>query len=99
MAERTQMATVGEVGDLLRVGRKRVYKLITQQKLRAIRFDGRGPYRIFASSVESLLGVKVKRPPNGPSRDEIVRRQHAAMERLGYRQRQAPADRGHGHTS
>ncbi len=78
MAEATQMATVAEVCGLLRVGRRRVYSLIRQGRLRAIRFDGGGPYRIFASSVESFLGVKQKTSLTSADEQEARREQHAA---------------------
>ena len=84
MAEATQMATVAEVGGLLRVGRKHVYRLIDQGKLRAIRLAGKkGPYRIFASSVERFLGVKQTTASTRADERAELRELHAAAARLG----------------
>ena len=83
-----QMMTVAEVATLLRVSPDRVRRWIRDGKLRAIRYDGRGQFAVFASSVSAWIGRHVSAPAarkrTRREREVLSRRDQAARRRMGY---------------
>ena len=76
------MLTVRDVAKLLATSERYVrQELIGRGKLRAIRLKRRGPWRVYASSVERLLGHPIC---HEKSEAYYARRTADARRRLGY---------------
>ncbi len=83
MTELPEMMSVKDVARHLNVGRRTVYRLIENGKLRAIRYADDGPYRIFPESVASFLGVTVIQKKTTRQKKKNEHLALAAMARLG----------------
>lgn len=78
------MLTVRQTADILNVSDRKVYEYIDAKKIHAMRYDGRGPWRVFPDSVASFLGIaSFSSPASARKKAQILREDQLARARLG----------------